>query len=293
MQTGPELNSLNASMSGVRYRVVYDTLSRLSCNINKCNSIGLVTSCLESELKYLFDNICIKFSFLELPLIQTFFAARNSIVGGQISDDFKTTILPIEEEVGTTQIAQYLTSEQEIARIYGETIDDSVRSELHAVWLFPFKMGNARLTVTVFSGKKYMLKNADVPVLKITCETFFAKAVSLQMLEETLDSRESLKLAYADVEAKNKKIERLIETQEEIIKVRTEEIRKQNAKLREVVRLNAHSIREPLTRIMGLIELSAHLRPEEVNNEILPAVYSSCKDLDKMIKRAVVFIEKE
>lgn len=280
-----------AQLSALRFRVIYDTLSKYSCAINKCNSLEEVFQVLKTDVKYLFDFAAVKFHVQDGEFGSTFFIPRNQSIGALMQDSFGRGVSDFEKEAAERQIVQYFDRDTDVERMTGFAEGMSAEGVVEAVWAFPFKIKSATLVATILSGPRHIFKRTDIPVLKIFCESFFSKILSLRLLDKVTESRNSLNEANVLLDARNQKIEQLTKWQDRIIKERTAELEQKNTKLIELIQFNAHNIREPLTRILGLAELVNLFPPEEIKEELLPALLLSCTDLDDAIKMTISHIE--
>lgn len=281
----------NAQLSALRFRIIYDTLSKYSCSINKCNSLDEVFQVLRTDLKYLFDFVAVKFQMQDADSSSTFFIPRNQSVDALFQPIVAQGIYAFEQEAAERQIVQYFdrdTGSENFLDVIGDT---ELLHVIDAVWAFPFKIKNATLVATIFASQQYAFKRTDVPVLRIVCESLFSKILSLRLLEEVTESRNFLNEANIQLDARNQQIEQLTRTQEQTIQDRTDELVVKNAKLVDLIQFNAHNIREPLSRILGLADLIGLFPPEEIKEELVPALLLSCTDLDEAIKSMIAHIE--
>lgn len=292
MQDGQANQAQQAYMLSVRYRLVYDTLARYSCDVNKCDDLKQVIECLSTNIKYLFDSVAVKFYVADKQAANTVFVPRNTRISGWFTDTVKVTAQQYELHAAEKQVVHYSRDIAEITATYGDGLSPALYEELEAVWVFPFKLKGATLVATVFSRHNFTFRRNDIPVLKLVGESFLAKISSLKQIEETLEHAASLEQAYLDLEIRNMTIGNLINEQENIIRQRTEEIASKNKKLIELVKFNAHNVREPLSRILGLLELASLSTSDEIIEEILPALLVSGEDLDNSIRNVIRVIEK-
>ena len=283
----------NAQLSALRFRIIYDTLSKLSCSINKCRRIEEVFSVLRTDVKYLFDFVAVRLCVRDGDCTDIFVIARNQTIQAAVHEGLRQEVQTFERDADEREMVCFFEKGKNLSEALGETLCRQLDGVLDAAWVFPFKMNGASLVVTILSGPQYAFKRADIPVLKIACESFFSKILSLRLYDEVVESKNSLNEAYALLDARREKIEQLTVRQELVIEERTAELAQKNAKLIELIQFNAHNIREPLTRILGLADLIKIFPADEIQQELLPALLISCTDLDEAIMRTIAYIEEE
>jgi hypothetical protein len=277
-----------------RYRIVYDSLARLSCNMNKCEDIAGIIDCLNTDIKYLFDCIAIRFCIQGPAYLKTLSIGRSLRQGPGNWNATTHSTFSFEDATAASGTPASIDGNEQIRILTAGYFDEEVVADIDKVWVWPFNFPNGfKLVVSVFSGGNKRFKSSDVPVLKIVCESFFAKIMSLQLLDEVTDTRNMLQQALTVLEEKNARISQMVTDQELIIQQRTRELQERNTKLLEVTTFNGHNIREPLTRITGLLELSKISTQQEMIEEVLPMLATSAQDLDNAIKNVIIFIEKD
>jgi GAF domain len=103
---------------------------------------------------------------------------------------------------------------------------------------------------------------------------------------EILKQNELLKLKSEEIEIVNQSLERRV-------KERTEDLQQKNKQLAEYAFINSHLLRAPLARIMGLVELLQKETPEFSANDIIPYLDASSRELDNVVKKINQAIEDE
>lgn len=274
--------------TAVRYRILYDTLSRLICNMNKCDDLRELNTCLANNLKYLFDYVAIKFSISVPAAPYSVFVPRNQHFSSLFTADFCTQVQHYECVAADSQMVQHHNEPGKIR----ELVAGAASEKLDAVWVFPFRIRDGYLVVSIMCGQGLDFYRADIPILKILCEAYLARLVGLSILDELTRGRKTLEDAYIRLDNKTHEIERLNNIQEHVIEERTAELQQKNKKLGDLVKFNAHQIREPLTRILGLLYVM-DLTDNWEKGELSEALKRSGQDLDTVVKNVITYIEHE
>jgi len=249
-----------------------------------------VRSCLQRQVKYLFDYQLIRFCFYQKGYV---IICSLTPVSSQIQSGGLDMMWTYEQELLADDVP-VITEDQAL-------ISENIRklslqlpctpSELWG-WNNVFSPDSG-IIVSVYSGLDRQFQATDVPVLKITLENLYAKLLSIQLIEELGKSKKEIEQALLGVQEKNAVIARLVATQDEIIRSRTQELEEKNTKLLQLSRQHAHIIREPLTRILSLTYMVEILPADEVVTEILPLLVTTSTDLDTALQQVIKSIDSE
>jgi tetratricopeptide (TPR) repeat protein len=83
----------------------------------------------------------------------------------------------------------------------------------------------------------------------------------------------------------NEENERIKNNLEKLVKQETEQVTRQNEKLRKFAFINSHTIRGPVARILGLINVIALENDSLKNHTAFSKLYESSNELDKVIRK--------
>ncbi|RYD56448.1 MAG: hypothetical protein EOP56_12180 [Sphingobacteriales bacterium] len=277
--SGPDIAAL-------RYRVVYEALARLSCNINKSEAVSELRDCIHSDLKYLFDSVAVRFLVTGSRQMNTFSIGANERTEKVFSREVESIRFSFEKQAAESLTPQLIDGNEAVENAIGVFVSEDFLQKVDAIWVFSFAIHGLSLVASVYSGPDHKFRNTDIAILKIVCESFLAKIYSLELVHEAV-------LVRTDLEEAVVKITRLVSEQELIIQQRTEQLQLRNDQLSEIGQFNAHNIREPLTRIFGLLELSKISSQDETTNDLLPLLYKSSTDLDEAVKNVITFIDEK
>ncbi|MGF7217694.1 hypothetical protein GGR92_003869 [Spirosoma lacussanchae] len=273
-----------------KYRIIYESLSRFSSTLSRSMTLEEVRSCLQRQVKYLFDYQLIRFCFYQQEYV---IVCSLTPVGSQIQSGGLDLMWAYEQQL----LMDYVPVITEDQALISENIRQlslqlpCTPSELWG-WNNVFS-ADSGIIVSVYSGLDRQFQATDVPVLKITLENLYAKLLSIQLIDELGKSKKEIEQALLGVQEKNAVIARLVATQDEIIRSRTQELEEKNTKLLQLSRQHAHIIREPLTRILSLTYMVEILPADEVVTEILPLLVTTSTDLDTALQQVIKSIDSE
>jgi signal transduction histidine kinase len=128
---------------------------------------------------------------------------------------------------------------------------------------------------------------------------FFVKWRERNLREDNEKLEKTVAERTEELVEKNLIITNLVNEQEKIIELRTEELADTNKKLAhankklvELIQYNAHNLREPLARVMGAMEIKDFISNEEFENEIWPLMKKATVDLDNSIREVVAIADE-
>ncbi|MDJ1485190.1 hypothetical protein QNI16_32120 [Cytophagaceae bacterium YF14B1] len=273
-----------------RYRLVYESLAKLTTHLNHSETLDEVQHCLQRHLKYLFDSQLVRFGYYQdgQYIIYSVFKAESRL------------------ETGSTKIFwehEHILQKQEIPVVLDNLSNLDVRAETYPIplkevcdkiwgWHFPFGTASG-MVVSVFSGENKLFSQTDIPVLKIVSESLYSRIFTICLIQELDQRKQDLLIALEDVQEKNRIVSDLVHKQEEIIQQRTHELQRKNEKLLELSKLNAHSVREPLSRILGLIQVAELIYSNEIQPEWLAMLQVSSQDLDSALQNVIQLTDRE
>ena len=273
-----------------RYRLIYESLSRFSSNLSRTSTFEDLRSCLQRDIKYLFDYPLIRFTFYKSDQVISYAISSTRCELDRIHME---DLWPLEKRLIKTEVPMVMDVLSEVKQNL-PGYEESFKDRIVSVWGWNFNFGKQQgVLVSVFTESGKPFRYTDLPVLKITVENFFAKNLNISLFSEIFKQKKELEEALQLLKEKSDEIGLLVNSQEKIIVERTSELLHKNTKLVELSRMNAHTIREPLSRIQGLTSMLYMLTVEEIQNEIVPSLLESSTDLDTAVHLVIGLIENE
>ena len=256
-------------------RVTYEAFSKFSNNLSRCRTFEEIATCFKINLKYLFNCYFFRVSFNRNDqFIHLMVSATDTNIKVQAVPDY----FLVENVLLEKQFPVYWTEPKEFGLPAVYTLPETEEPKLWG-WVFNNKL-DRQVTVTVLSGKSRSFTSKEVVILKMVTEALETKLLEICLFQ---DLEEALHI----IQDKNKTINTIMEQQQDIIQLRTQEIAAKNAKLLEISVLNAHQVREPLSRVLGLISILDYYEAEQLKNEILPMLKQSSADLDNALQEVI------
>ena len=117
--------------------------------------------------------------------------------------------------------------------------------------------------------------------------------VERRTVELTNANNELLSL-NEELKSSNESIKELNENLERMVKERTDKINDQLSQLSNYAHMNSHDVRAPLARMVGLMQLIKHKEiPADQKTELVDMLYDASNELDTLIKKMNLLLEKE
>ncbi|MEZ0611764.1 hypothetical protein ACAW74_24850 [Fibrella sp. WM1] len=271
-----------------KYRVIYEQLSRFSGNLSRTTSFDEIRQCLQRHVKHLFGYQLIRFCFYQQDAYIVFSLTPTNVVWQQGD----CSLLYSHERLLKGNSIPVVINDAALLAQSVELVPFPPTDELVQLWSWNLTFApDSGVIACVFSTESQAFQAADVTVLKITLENLYAKLQSIRLIDELNASKKAVDNALLALQEKSNVISKLVATQEEVIQQRTRALELKNTKLLHLSRQHAHTIREPLTRILSLTYLIGVLPPEEVINDIIPALVVTSTDLDQSLQQVVQQID--
>jgi hypothetical protein len=273
-----------------KYRIIYEALSRFSSALSRSATLDQVKQCLQGQVKYLFDYQLVRFCFYQQSyhIVYTLASTHCSLECGT-----EVLLWTHEQEVKERDIPMIVDDPGLIeASLHQNTLPVAGISTQLWGWHMGFT-AQSGLMVSVYSGSGRQFQTTDVPVLKIAMENLYAKLLTIRLIDELGTSKQAVEQALLGLQEKSAVIDRLVATQEDIIRQRTQELETKNTRLLQVSRHHAHTIREPLSRILSLAFLTEELPADEVINEIIPLLVKTSNELDVALQQVIRNIDTD
>ncbi|MDP0500422.1 MAG: hypothetical protein Q7P63_10005 [Verrucomicrobiota bacterium JB022] len=254
------------------YRIAYEAFAQLSAKLNKLHRLEEVQACLARNLKYLFSFRLLRVVFnYERRWILSETQPGESYIGPYPSG----SLLKLERQLYEHGLPVVLGGE---ALLPHAADLQQPAEELHELWGWVFgEEHNRRIMIMLAPGPSYQITHKDVVIIRLLAEVLEAKLMEVCLFDEVAE--------------KNRRIETMVRTQSQIIKLQTKDLEEKNHKLLEILSINAHHMREPLTRIMGLLSL-LQSDPAMVE-ELLPMLKVSSQDLDETLQNVIRIADTE
>lgn len=279
-----------ATTSEFRYRILYESLSRFSGALSRSTTLEEVKSCLQRQIKYLFDYQLIRLCFYQRGhyIIYALSATGCSLQRGE------PDLLRAHERLLLSSNVPSIVDDEALIEECLHGLPDQPPGRTTQIWGWNVGFSpDSGIVVSVFSGSNRQFQPADVPILKIALENLYAKLLSIQLIEELGKSKKAVEEALAGLQEKSAVIAQLVDTQEAVIQRRTRELAAKNTQLLRLSRQHAHVIREPLSRILSMAYLIEVLPPQEVMDEIIPLLMTTARDLDGALQQVIRDIDTE
>ena len=270
------------NLAAAKYRITYEAFSKFSGGLNQVESLEALSKVVSKHLKYLFNFKIFRILLIDKERVKSYTFAKGQTWTSSAILNFEQTILenqtPFRKPIKINELPDYL---EHIPLNNGQ------------LWGWHLQYSNYEVCVSLVSDDLAKFSYSDVEILHLLVDTLTSKYRQICLNEEINQKNERLQEAVAQIEIKNKEIEKINSNQQSIIDSRTRELRLKNKKLLELSMLNAHNLREPLCRVLGLLELAEFYSNEELRTEILPMLIESSIDLDTIFKKVVLKSEEE
>ncbi len=266
-------------------RVTYEAFSKFSNSLVRCRTFDALVKSFRINLKYLFNFHVFRASYNRGNI---YIHLQITTSSAHITVECQPGYLPFEEKLLESGVPKHWTNLDELDLSDQEyRLPENEDSEL---WGWVIKNDEQRhIVASVLSGKSRSFTQKDITFLKLVAENLEAKLFELCLLQELDENNKQLEKAIQVINEKNNVISSIMESQQQVIKDRTDEIAVKNEKLLEVSVLNAHNAREPLSRVLGLISLLEikQWSLEEIKQDIMPRLKISAQDLDLALKKVI------
>ena len=266
-------------------RVTYEAFSKFSNSLLRCRTYDALVKSFRVNLKYLFNFHVFRASYNRGDV---YIHLQITASSAHITVEKQPGYLPFEEKLLADGVPKCWTNLPEL-----NLQDESYvlpADECGELWGWVIKNDEQRhIVVSVLAGKSQKFTRKDITFLKLVAENLEAKLFEICLLQELDNNNKQLEQAIQVINEKNNVISTIIESQQQVISDRTQEIAVKNEKLLEVSVLNAHSVREPLSRVLGLVNLLGikQWSLEDINKDIMPRLKISAQDLDLALKQVI------
>jgi signal transduction histidine kinase len=272
--------------SQLEYRVIYDSLSHFSIELNKANSLSDIQQILQSNLKGLFNFCVCRITYFQ----------QNNFVCYSITSETPAVVTGTHQLLWDVEkLMFYEGLPLRLNRTEHAAILNNVPCQTSVDKLWGWKLNytdEAGILLTILADNEKPFLRKHIPLVKMISEMLFTKMRLILLLQTVQKSEAELMLTNKQLEASHATISKLVNTQEKIIEERTQELTQLNKQLIDIIHFNSHTIREPLTRIMGLMQLKPIVPEDEFFSSCWPMMMSSVQDLDGRLKEVILKTEK-
>ncbi|KAB1065999.1 hypothetical protein [Salibacter halophilus] len=262
--------------SNAVYRVAYESVSKLSRKLNAAKNIDELSSVFDQYLKYLFN-----FNALRVHIVvgSDHYYFVFPLKDENETEFWENEVLNFEEGLleNGVPICQNLNAEQA-----NSLIGDDVQNPV--LWGWNFQYEDYCAVTSLIADENNQFSSKETEILGLVVDLFTLKYYELITKAQLVEKNKLLEEAVDIIKQKNNWINQIISDQQNVIDERTKQLRYQNEQLMQLSVLNAHQVREPLSRVMGLLDLISFVEGDEFEEEILPKMKESAKDLDEALQ---------
>ena len=273
------------NLAAAKYRIAYEAFSKFSGSLSRVDNLEDLSTVVSRNLKYLFNFKIFRIILLDKDTVTGYTFIKNEIWAHKNQED----ILDYEKKLLQDQIpfSNAISSEELPDYINHVPLNNG---QLWG-WYLPYT--NYKVCVSLIADDQTQFSYSDVDILHLLVDTLTSKYRQICLNQEIILKNKRLEEAVGQIALKNKEIEQINSNQQNVIELRTRELRFKNKKILELSRLNAHNLREPLCRILGLLEIADYYDEQGLRNEILPKLCESSLELDAIFKNVVAKSEQE
>ncbi len=270
------------NLSAAKYRITYEAFSKLSGSLSKVESLEELGTVANRHLKYLFNFKMLRIvMFLrnEGPVSLTFIKSKSPLIA------YNDELIAFEKQILESKIP--ISRKLEKTDLPHNLLDLTTKWNKPKLWSWHSKSSEQEVCFSLVSDNSGIFDHSDMEILNLLIESISSRYFQIYLSNQLQTKNLRLKDAIAEIESKNKEIERINNNQQNIISRRTEELRFKNKKLLELSEIHAHNLREPLTRILGLLEIADLYSDEDLRKTIIPKLKGAALDLDQIFKDVV------
>ncbi len=270
------------NLSAAKYRITYEAFSKLSGSLSKVESLEELGTVANRHLKYLFNFKMLRIvMFLrnEGPVSLTFIKSKSPLIA------YNDELIAFEKQILESKIP--ISRKLEKTDLPQNLLDLTTNWNKPKLWSWHSKSSEQEVCFSLVSDNSGIFDHSDMEILNLLIENISSRYFQIYLSNQLQTKNLRLKDAIAEIESKNKEIERINNNQQNIISRRTEELRFKNKKLLELSEIHAHNLREPLTRILGLLEIADLYSDEDLRKTIIPKLKGAALDLDQIFKDVV------
>lgn len=270
------------NLSAAKYRITYEAFSKLSGSLSKVESLEELGTVANRHLKYLFNFKMLRIvMFLrnESAVSLTFIKSKAPIIA------YNDELIEFEKQLLQSKIP--ISRKLEKSDLPLILQDFSEKWNKPKLWSWHTKSSEQEVCFSLVSDNSGIFDHSDMEILNLLIENISSRYFQIYLSNQLQTKNLRLKDAIAEIELKNKEIERINNNQQNIITRRTEELNFKNKKLLELSEIHAHNLREPLTRILGLLEIADLYDDQDLRKTIIPKLKGAATDLDQIFRDVV------
>lgn len=270
------------NLSAAKYRITYEAFSKLSGSLSKVESLEELGTVANRHLKYLFNFKMLRIVIFlrnESAVSITFIKSKAPIIA------YNDELIEFEKQLLQSKIP--ISRKLEKSDLPLILQDFSEKWSKPKLWSWHTKSSEQEVCFSLVSDNSGIFDHSDMEILNLLIENISSRYFQIYLSNQLQTKNLRLKDAIAEIELKNKEIERINNNQQNIITRRTEELNFKNKKLLELSEIHAHNLREPLTRILGLLEIADLYDDQDLRKTIIPKLKGAATDLDQIFRDVV------
>ncbi len=275
------------NIESISLRLRYEAFSKYASAISKCSIIDDLGAVVIKHLKYLMPFNYGRILIFNKDYYHELLYGNNKFIVNE-GKDFK--LRGIEKIVVEKNIPQTKNNYLVNFDLVYETFKDFKISSDSYQEISIIPLNNLSIYTAFFgflSKPTQIISQVDNQFAKLILDLYFTKFSEIRLSSYINIQKEIIEENFNVISEKNREIEQILITQENLIKKRTSQLEARNKILEEYSWITSHGIRSPLSNILGLTQLINQEFDNSLDiKETLGFLMKSAHNLDMEVKKA-------